>query len=152
MHNVFKVFVVAFLLLCVFLSGHAHAVLSLQPGVRGGFYEDNSNFFVGFDLKSKIAIVTANPNFEWVFVDDGDLFTLNLDGLFTVFPIPIMDPYLGAGVGITYVKPEVADSENDFAFNLIAGLGFNIPLDPYVQIKYIITENNTFVFAAGIRF
>jgi hypothetical protein len=134
------------------LSGQAHAILGLQPGVRGGFYEDSDSFFLGVDLKSQIAILHANPNFEWVFVDDGDLFTLNLDAFVNVFPLPVVDPWLGAGVGIGYSKPDTGDSESDFLFNLIAGVGFNILLDPYVMIKYIIAEDNTFVLAGGIRF
>jgi hypothetical protein len=147
-----KISVIVCILLCGLLPAQAQAVPGIQPGIRGGIYEDGSNFFLGVDVKGNIAMLHANPNFEWVFVDNANVFTLNLDALLTVFPIPIMDPYLGAGLGVYYVKPDGFDSTNDFALNLIAGLGFNIILDPYVQLKYVITDNNTLVLAAGIRF
>jgi opacity protein-like surface antigen len=144
--------VIVCILLCGLLPAQAQAIAGIQPGIRGGIYEDGNDFFLGVDVKGNIAMLHANPNFEWIFVDGANAFTLNLDALLTVFPIPIMDPYLGAGLGVYYVKPDNFDSTNDFAFNLIAGLGFNVVLDPYVQLKYVIGDNNTLVLAAGIRF
>lgn len=152
MRQTLQVTSITVILVCVLLSSAAEAVVGIQPGVRGGIYEDGDNWFLGVDVKTKVAMIAVNPNFEWIFVDHGNSFTLNLDGLFTVLPIPLMDPYVGAGIGTFYIDPDGGDSKSDFAFNLIAGASFNVPLKPYVQIKYIITDNNTFVLAGGVRF
>jgi hypothetical protein len=51
-----------------------------------------------------------------------------------------------------FAKPENAESVTRGGFNLIAGFGADvIPLSPYIQAKYIFTQNNQFVIAIGIR-
>ncbi len=151
MRTTIKTIVILCVLLCGLLPTQTQAI-GPQFGIRGGIYENGSDFFLGVDAKVGLAMLNVVPNFEWIFVDKANAFTLNLDAQLTIFPIPIMDPYLGAGLGYYYVKPDNFDSTSDFAFNLIAGLGFNIILDPFVQLKYIITDDNTLVLAAGIRF
>jgi hypothetical protein len=152
MRSALKVSVIVCVLLSGLVPAQAQAFLGLQPGIRGGIYEDGNDFFLGVDLKTSLAILHANPNLEWVFVDNANVFTLNLDALFNIFPLPLVDVWGGGGFGVFYAKPDDLDSTSDFAVNLLAGLGFNVLLDPYVQIKYVITDDNTLVFAAGIRF
>ena len=152
MRTILRVTTLVFVAACLFLPSGAAALNVIQPGVRTGIYEDGDNWFLGVDVKTKVAMIAVNPNFEWIFVDNANSFTLNVDGLLTVFPIPLLDPYVGAGIGTFYVKPDNRDSKNDFAFNLIGGVSFNVKLNPYVQIKYVITDNNTWVIAGGIHF
>ena len=138
--------------LIVAVGSHNAYAKPIQFGVRGGTYSDPSDPFIGADAKIGLGGFHVIPNIEWVFVDGGDFFTLNVDGTMTIFPIPILDPYVGAGVGWVRVKPDNLDATNEGAFNLIGGVSFNVPLDPFVQIKYVITEDNTWVFAVGARF
>lgn len=152
MRTLVKSAIAVLFVLCVF-CGYAEAVMTVQPGVRAGYYDDSGKFFLGVDLKTDLATITINPNFEWVFVDDGDLFTANLDGTMDVLSaLPVVRPWIGAGFGLLYAKPEAFDSQTDAAINLLAGLDLGIPLNPYIMAKYIITENDTFVVGAGIRF
>ena len=49
-------------------------------GVRGGVYMDQDDAFVGVHAISAIALHWKfNPNFEYVLVDRGSLFTINAD-------------------------------------------------------------------------
>ena len=143
---------IAVVLACSLFPTAAGAAKLVQPGVRGGVYTDGSNWFLGVDVKTKVAMIAVVPNFEWIFVDHANSYTLNVDGLFNVLPIPLMDPYIGAGIGTFYVKPDEGNSKNDFVFNLIAGASFNVAINPFAQIKYVITDNSTWVIEGGIRF
>ncbi|UCH85254.1 MAG: hypothetical protein JSW50_06070, partial [Candidatus Latescibacterota bacterium] len=56
----------------------------INPGIRGGFYFPDDSFYLGADVKFGLAMLYANPNFEYVFVDNLTLWTLNADGFFTL--------------------------------------------------------------------
>jgi hypothetical protein len=52
----------------------------LDFGVRGGFYDDADAGFIGGELLWGLTRQWFfNPNLEYVFVDNGDLMTLNAD-------------------------------------------------------------------------
>jgi hypothetical protein len=134
-----------------FLPTSSHALGLIQPGVRVGLYEDD--FYLGVDVLTEIAMLKANPNFEWVFIDGGDFYTLNLDAMINIFPFPAAHPYAGAGLAFLFAKPEGLESSNDLGLNLIAGASFTAPMKPFVHVKYIIAEDDdTFVIGGGIRF
>ena len=137
--------------LCLFYV-QVGAVIQVEKGVRVGYYEESRDGFFGVDAKFNLLNISVNPNFEWVFVDDGDLFTLNLDGFIDLGTFPLVNTWVGAGYGLIYTKPEVKDSQTDYAFNLIAGAGLSLPLDPYLMIKLVVMDNSSFVVAGGIRF
>jgi len=139
---------IAAILVSAVLSSQAQAILS--PGVRIGTYE--GDFFVGADLKFGLAMFHANPNIEYIFVDNATFFTASFDGFMNFLPLPVIHPYAGGGVGLVYVKPDDFDSKTDFALNLILGVDVSLPLNPYAQFKYVVTDDNAWVFAIGIRF
>jgi hypothetical protein len=142
---------IMFVLACVLAPQLAQAGVRPKLGARLGAYEDD--FFLGVDLLADVAMLHANPNFEWVFIDGGDLFTINADAYINIFPFPAVHPWAGGGLAFMYFKPDNFDSNTDVGVNLIAGAGFTLPMDPYVMIKYIIIEgDDTFVVAAGIHF
>ena len=152
MRKVFYSSIIFCLLLTTLVAERAQALELLQFGVRGGYYEDFEEGFLGADVKMGFAMFDLNPNLEWIFVQNANAFTLNVDGTMTIFPIPLLDPYVGGGVGYIYTKPDGFDATNDFGLNLIAGLGLNVVLNPYVQLKYVISDNNTWVFVLGVHF
>lgn len=143
---------VVFLLLLSFSQADASGGL-LQPGIRGGYYTDNSDFFLGADLKTSLLFFSFNPNVEYVFIDNGTLGTLNLDGTMDLSFIPFVSAWAGAGLGWVYADPDNADSDTESAVNLLLGASLRMPLSPYLQLKYIAADkNDNFVVGVGIRF
>jgi len=120
----------------------------------GGWYTDNSDFFVGAGARFAAGPITAIPNAEYVFVDGGKLFTLNLDGTLNVLPLAVATGYVGGGLAFVISDPDGGDSNTDTGLNLIAGMGFNaIKLHPFAQIKWVMMDgDDPFVFGIGIHF
>jgi len=120
----------------------------------GGWYTDNDDFFLGAGARFAAGPITAIPNAEYVFVDGGKLFTLNVDGTLNVLPLAVATGYVGGGLAFVISDPDGGDSNTDTGFNLIAGMGFNaIKLHPFAQIKWIVKDgNDPFVFGVGLHF
>jgi hypothetical protein len=131
----------------------AHAgPIGLQA--TGGWYTQDNNFFLGAGLRMGFGTITVIPNGEWIFLDSGTSYTLNLDGTLNVLPLGVGSGYVGAGVGLLTVDPKNGSSNTDTAVNLIAGFGLNaIPLKPFAQFKYVVVSgDDPLVFAFGARF
>lgn len=132
-------------------------------GVRGGLYSDAEAGFVGVELLTPVTRKWYfNPNFEYVFVDDGDLYTGNLD---FHYDFDTRNPfYLWAGAGAAIIRSEIdpppfcrrcdSDAETDLGLNLLGGIGFGKgqALRPYVQGKVILSDDTEASIAVGIRF
>lgn len=126
-------------------------------GLRGGVYTDPSDAFVGLELLTRIGQSRwfFNPNGEFVFVENGDLVTVNAD---VHYDFRVDEPvYVWAGGGLALIfrdRPR-RDGETDAGVNLLAGVGFK-PRDtrirPYVQGKLILSDETEGVIAFGIRF
>lgn len=128
-------------------------------GVRAGIYTDASEVFVGgevlFDLAGNWFL---NPNVEYVFIDDGDLITVNGD---FHYDFDVDGPvYVWAGGGAALIfrdqdRPRGADGdgETDVGLNLLAGVGWKTPsVVPYLQGKIILSDNTEAALAFGVRF
>lgn len=134
-------------------SNEASAQVGFGPEVRGGLYSQNDDFFLGAGLRLGVPFVTLVPNVEYVFVNNGDLYTLNLDGQITVFSLAVSSLWVGGGLARVHSKPEGGDSKTSSGANLYAGFGLNaIVLKPYVQAKYIVNGDDQFVLGLGLRF
>ncbi len=142
------------------LGGAAAASAQVDFGVRGGVYTDESDPFVGAEVLWRLGATRwfLNPNFEWVFVDNGDLFTLNADAH---YDLPVDAPvyvWLGGGLAILVEDRDRPggddDDETDAGVNLLAGVGFlkGQPVRPYVQGKLILSDESQGVLAFGVRF
>ncbi len=144
------------------IPGSARAEVDF--GVRGGFYNEADAGFVGGELLMDVFDSWYfNPNLEYVFVDNGDLATVNLD---FHYDFPTRSPfYVWAGGGpavlFSSTDPSVFcrrdcddDSETDFGLNLLGGIGFGKgqALRPYLQGKVILSDDTEAVLAVGIRF
>lgn len=120
----------------------------------GGWYTETEEVFAGGGLRFGAGNITVVPNIEWIFVDHGSAYTLNIDGLLTVLPLAVASGYVGAGIGWFTVDTDVTDSNTETAANLIAGAGFNsLPLKPFAQFKWIVVDgDDPLVFSIGARF
>jgi hypothetical protein len=124
-------------------------------GVRGGYYTDIGEPFLGAEVLVPVARrIYFNPNFEYVFVEDLNYWTLNGD---FHYDFPTHRPYYvwaGAGVGLLRVDPPGADnSDTDVGLNLLAGVGFKTgSVVPYFQAKVILKNGSEFALGFGVRF
>ena len=143
--------------LFLFLEPHANA--EARFGVRTGAYFDAESAFIGGEGLFNVFNDSwfFNPNVEYVFVDNGDLWTLNFD---FHYDLPVKAPvYLWVGAGPTILHRDrdrpFDDSETDFGVNLFMGVGFklrNSRILPYIQPKVILSDNSEFSLAFGLRF
>ena len=122
-------------------------------GVRAGWYTDVSEPFFGVEAITPITgNFWFNPNIEWVFIDGGDLATINAD---VHYDWDTGDEnLLWAGLGVALAYENLGDSDFNFGGNLFAGYGRQYgSLIPYAQLKYTrIDSGDDFVIAAGVRF
>ena len=134
-------------------AAHAGLITGKDAGIRGGYYNDAESSYIGVGLNLHFLRFNLNPNYEYVFVDNGQLMSFNLDAFFNFTQIPGLPLWAGAGFGLLYANPDGFESSTDPALNIIAGAGFNIVLNPFVQVKYIaVDKNDGFVFTVGLRF
>jgi hypothetical protein len=140
----------------------APATAEVDVGVRGGYYTDVGDPFLGVDLLMRIADTRwfFNPNIEYVFVDPGDLATVNLDAHYDL-DTDDDDLYiwLGGGPAIIFRDNEDSgrgngdDDDDDLGLNLLGGIGWQLEaFVPYVQAKAIIADDSEVVIAVGVRF
>jgi opacity protein-like surface antigen len=111
-------------------------------GVRAGRYNDGDEEFVGAEVVFDVGAIKINPNIEYSLADDTTAGTANLDVTFDIANIGNITPYVGAGVGMSYVDDEVR-TRTDVVGNIIGGVSFNFEfLKPYAQVKYFRTLDN----------
>jgi hypothetical protein len=121
----------------------------------GGLYTDGTDdFMLGAGARLSLASITVTPNGEWIFVESGSSYSLNLDATMSVLPLGVASAFAGAGVGLLTYDPEFGDSNTETVINLIVGAGLNAaPLKPYAQLKFVFVEgDDPLVFSAGVRF
>lgn len=131
-------------------------------GVRGGVYDDADSAFVGGELLFQISPRWYfNPNLEYVFVDDGDLFTLNGDFHYDFDTSGNVAVWAGGGPAVLLIdddddrgrRRDDDDGDTDFGANLLAGVGMKSgAVRPYLQGKVILADETEAVLAVGIRF
>ena len=124
--------------------------------LRAGIYTDETDGFLGggvlWDLAQKGAWF-ANPNLEYVFVDNGDFFTLNGDVHYDFETGKSYALWAGGGPAILFADPDNGDSDTDIGLNLLAGIGAKKgSVRPFGQVKLLIADDSQLVVAGGIRF
>lgn len=148
------------------LAGAAPAAADTKFGVRGGYYTDIEEPFVGAEVLTHVGHrFYFNPNFEWIFVEglpaargrpgeNAKYFTLNGDFHYDFPTGKNVYVWAGAGLGWSYFDTDRrGDGDNDLVVNLLTGLGFNAGgVIPYVQGKLMIQEDLEFAIGVGLRF
>lgn len=134
----------------------ARAQAQTDFGVRAGVYTDESDAFLGLELLSRMygSQWFFNPNVESVFVENGNLFTINADFHYDFPTSGQFNVWLGGGPALVLRDPDRGDNSTDAAVNLLAGFGFSphSAVRPYIQGKVILSNNSEAVFAVGLRF
>ncbi len=124
----------------------------VEPGIRGGFYFPGDSFYLGADVKFGLAMLYADPNIEYIFIDNGSFWTFNADAYISL-GVPVLSVWAGGGLGLLYTKPDNFDSQTDVGVNLIAGVEFDFVVNPYLMVKYIIKpDEDISVVGIGVRF
>lgn len=131
-------------------------LFAADPGIRIGTYTDAGEFFAGVEILTPLSPqVYFNPNIEYVFVDYGDLMTLNLDVHYDFPTRSNMLYWVGAGLAVQYFDPaEGGDSGTNAGLNILGGLGLVTRggIIPYAQAKVVVGDVEEFVLAVGLRF
>ena len=121
----------------------------------GGFYSGGIDEpFLGAGVKVGLGGLAVTPYAEYLFVSNGNAYSINADLTMPIVPLGVASIYGGAGAGVLFIDPDNADSESNSVINLLVGAGLNaVPMKPYGQIKYVITDgDDPFVFTVGVRF
>ncbi|HEX5041985.1 MAG TPA: hypothetical protein VFV75_03715 [Candidatus Polarisedimenticolaceae bacterium] len=124
--------------------------------LRAGIYTDGSDGFLGGGILWDVGQRghwMANPNLEYVFVNNGDLFTLNGDVHYDLQVDAPFAVWAGGGPALLFADPDEGDSETDFGLNLLAGIGAKEGgIRPFAQVKLIVSDESQLVFGFGLRF
>ncbi|PYQ25717.1 MAG: hypothetical protein DMF56_26785 [Acidobacteria bacterium] len=135
----------------------APAAFAADFGVRAGRLDRANENFVGAEMLFDLGTINLNPNIEYWLVDGATEGTANLDVTFD-FGSSRVKPYVGAGVGLLYVDPDLGSSNTDTLGNLIGGVQFDLDfLKPYAQAKYSRSIENSdsgheWALTVGLRF
>lgn len=121
----------------------------------GGFYSGGIDEpFLGAGVKVGLGGLSVTPYAEYIFVSNGNAYSVNADLTMPLLPLGVASIYAGAGAGVLFVDPDNAGSDSNSVINFLVGAGLNaVPMKPYGQIKYVVTDgDDPFVFTVGVRF
>jgi hypothetical protein len=141
------------------LNSRPAVAADIDVGVRGGVYTDVGEPFLGVDLLMRISDTRwfFNPSLEYVFVDPGDLATVNLDVHYDLdTDNDDLYVWLGGGPAIVFRDDEGRgddEDDTDVGINLLGGIGWQLEaFVPYLQAKALIADDSEVVLAVGVRF
>ena len=129
------------------------AAAQTRFGLRGGVYLDQDEAFIGGHFIQPLERNWVfNPNFEYVLVEEGSLFTINADFHYD-FPSRSSTLFwLGAGLGVSRFSLD-DESNTDVGLNALTGASFGRgPVTPFVQAKVMIFDDTQLVIGGGITF
>lgn len=135
----------------------APAVMADQESglnLRGGAYVDEGDPLIGIDYQIPMsARFSVVPNAEYVFVDEGDLYTFNIDSRYDLNPSASNPMWVGAGVGAIHRDFGLED-DTDPTLNLLWGMDFatSEAWTPFISSKAIISDESEFAVNFGVRF
>ena len=121
--------------------------------LRAGAYTDVDAAFVGIEYRAPVqGRLYVAPNFELVFPSEGSYFSFNADMHYVFAAQGKLSPWLGAGLGIYSRSHDGGGSDTTAGANFIGGLGLRTKLEPYAQVKIVVTGDTAVVLGFGIRF
>jgi hypothetical protein len=146
---------VGFAALALFLLlGVAATPASAGIYAFGGYLTDSEDTFLGAGFQLPLGPLTASPNLEYFFVDEGKAYSINLDAHLNIIPLGVATLWAGGGMAIQTLDPDEGDSDTSTGVNLLLGVNLNaIPLKPFAHIKQVFIDGeDPFSVAVGIRF
>ena len=147
----------AVLLTALTLCGALASPASAGPvgfQASGGWYTESEELFGNVGAKFGAASFSVIPNIDWVFVNSGSMYSLNVDGTMSLMPLGVASVYAGAGIGWLTTKPDQGDSNTNTVVNLLLGASLNaLPMKPFGQFKWIVEDgNDPLAFSIGVSF
>lgn len=140
----------------VLISIPAVALAAVDIDLRTGYYFDAEDAFVGGGVLMDVGESGHwyfNPNLEYVFVSDGDLFTVNGDVHYDFDTTGDFFFWLGAGPAVIFSDFDPGGSETDLGANVFAGAALKRKgVRPFAQLKVIIADESDVVLGFGVRF
>jgi hypothetical protein len=137
-------------------AGVALSAIEARAGdvsLRAGAYTDVDAAFVGIEYRAPVqGRLYVAPNFELVFPSEGSYFSFSADLHYVFAAQGKLRPWLGAGVGVYSRSHQGGGSDTTAGANFIGGLGLRTKLEPYAQVKVVVTGDTAFVLGFGIRF
>jgi hypothetical protein len=124
-------------------------------GVRGGYYTQEEQPFVGVELLVPLAhSFYANPNVEYIFGNGRTYMTFNMDFHYDFYSHSSAFVWVGGGLGVLYRNPEgPGPSSTDVGANFLAGVGLSRHrVIPYFQVKVIAHGDTEAALTFGLRF
>ena len=112
----------------VMLSGLAATPAAAGPigfQAAGGWYTESDEFYLNAGAAFGAGSIRIIPNADWVFVESGSLWSLNVDATMSVLPLAVANIYAGGGLGWVTSDPENGESDTQTVVNLIAGTAFS---------------------------
>jgi hypothetical protein len=150
---------IALAAVAVLALGVAPAGADVHPEIRGGYYMDQEEAFIGGGLNVSMSPYWYfNPNLEWVFVEGYDYFDVNLDIHRDLNTGSGPAVWLGAGAAIIFIDGNDAvlpanDKSTDLGLNLLGGVGAKYgAVRPFGQVKVTLSDNSESSLAFGLRF
>ena len=122
--------------------------------VAGGWYTESDEFFANAGAKIGAGTLSVIPNIDWVVVNSGSMYSLNVDGTMSLMPLGVASVYAGAGIGWLTVDPDQGDNNTETVVNLLLGASLNaVPMKPFGQFKWIVADgNDPLAFSIGVSF
>lgn len=124
-----------------------------QFGARAGIYTDDSDFFVGVEwLTSLSHSIYFDPNVEYAFAGH-DFATVNADFHYDFLHDKPYFFWAGAGPALILRHDDPERDDSDWGVNVFAGFGWKrTGCTPYVQVKTLLSNDDSLAVALGVRF
>jgi len=122
-----------------------------------GYYLDAEEPYVGLAVEFPIGNGwRLSPGIEYVFVDDGDLYALNVDFIYDFEFEGGITFWAGAGPALVvadYEDDGVTIDDTDLGLDVLGGVSFDAgAIDPFLQVKFTFADDTETVLTGGIRF
>jgi len=117
----------------------------------GGYYTEPEDLYLGAGVSFDLLKVQAAGYFDYIFIDRGSLYDINVDLYYNALSLVAVFGYIGAGGALVFANPEEGNTQSKPGLNLVAGLKTRlIPLKPFVQLKYTFIQDLDDPLAIGI--
>jgi len=144
---------------CIAVTGFAlaavpaHAVSVIEPIAFGSWRVEPDVGSIGAGAAVGMLSFDVVPSVEYVFVDNGSGWAINVDGHLPVLALPVVAFYVGGGFTSLASTPDGGDTSWSSGGNLLIGAKASIrKLKPFAEIKYTTAGADGYVFTLGTRF
>jgi hypothetical protein len=143
----------AFAAAAVAIAATAGPARAGDVSLRAGAYTDVDAVFLGIEYRAPVqGRLFVAPNFELALPSTGSYYSFSADLHYLFRAQGRLQPWLGAGLGIYARGHQGGGTSTSAGANFVGGLALRAKLDPYAQVKVVVTGDTAFVAGFGIRF